>query len=127
MISSVKLLPLSGSLDYMAANIDSDNIESSTTQEIHSWPRRKYALCWQSNTGVGLGLIRSHLALECVAGWAGVWGGGQSSALSPVQAAEHTGTNNPPHPHVPLATDKSEAASPETLALEVVTASFPGC
>ena len=27
MISSVKLLPLSGSLDYMAANIDSDNIE----------------------------------------------------------------------------------------------------
>ena len=125
MISSVKLLPLSGSLDYMAANIDSDNIEYYPGNPL--LPRRKYTLCWQSNTGVGLGLIRSHLALECVAGWAGVWGGGQSSALSPVQAAEHTGTNNPPHPHVPLAADKSEAASPETLALEVATASFPGC
>ena len=125
MISSVKLLPLSVSWDYMAANIDSDNIEYYPGNPLLA--RRKYALCWQSNTGVGLGLIRSHLALECVAGWAGVWGGGQSSALSPVQAAEHTGTNNPPHPHVPLATDKSEAASPETLALEVATGSFPGC
>ena len=66
-----------------------------------------------------MGLIRSHLALECVAGWAGVWGGGQLEVLSPVQAAEHTGTNNPPHPHTSPACSSHE--SDVTASTEVLT------
>lgn len=88
------------------ANIDLDNIEPSAGNQLLVQKKAAesaflFSVSEEVIAGgcVGLGLIRSHLALECVAGWAGVWGGGQLEVLSPVQAAEHTGTNNPPHPH----------------------------